>query len=745
MHLKSLEVNGFKSFAKKTTLEFLSPIVAIVGPNGSGKSNVAEAFRFVLGEQSMKSLRGKRGEDLIFNGSKTLPKMNRGSVKLIFDNRTRLFPLEMDEIVLERVVHRDSVNEYLMNGSQVRLKDIIELLSSANIGASGHHIISQGEADRLLNASPKERKEMIEEALGLKLYQYKREESERKLEKTSENIAQVQALRREIAPHIAFLSRQAEKIQKAEKMRDEFREKAKEYLKREEEYLANERSSLEIEKQGPLHEMKMLETRVASLQHALSSSEDEGLRKEMLQTESALREARKQEEHVRFDISRLEGELTAEKKALERAHMSGVPRESLPFGEVENFSREFDARLRDAEGETDSGKLLSLFRNLYQKLVEILEKRIGRGGGEEELLKEVAVLEERQKHLETELNERSNETRVYEGEFRALEERARKTSEHLRESEREIFTLLSRKNELGVLLSQLRGREEALERDEERYKEELRECQALGGLEVLRFNPLDASSAHEEERRHQEDRRKALERIKIRLEEAGGGESEETLKEFHEAKERDAYLAKEVSDLEQSAATLKELIQSLIEKLRSEFGDGLSKINTEFGNFFSLMFGGGGASLSLQKIERRRRILDEDEDDSDHSFVPEEEKPEEGLEISVSLPHKRIKGLEMLSGGERALTSIALLFAISQVNPPPFVILDETDAALDEANSRKYGDMIEALAKHSQLILITHNRETMSRAGVLYGVTMGMEGVSKLLSVKFDEAVAVAK
>jgi chromosome segregation protein len=99
----------------------------------------------------------------------------------------------------------------------------------------------------------------------------------------------------------------------------------------------------------------------------------------------------------------------------------------------------------------------------------------------------------------------------------------------------------------------------------------------------------------------------------------------------------------------------------------------------------------------------------------------------------------------MLSGGERALTSIALLFAISQVNPPPFIILDETDAALDEANSKKYSDMIENLSKHSQLILITHNRETMSRAGVIYGVTMGADGASRLLSIAFEEAVVVAK
>jgi chromosome segregation protein len=118
---------------------------------------------------------------------------------------------------------------------------------------------------------------------------------------------------------------------------------------------------------------------------------------------------------------------------------------------------------------------------------------------------------------------------------------------------------------------------------------------------------------------------------------------------------------------------------------------------------------------------------------------------ERGIEINVSLPQKKVKDLHMLSGGERSLTSIALLFAMSQVNPPPFLVLDETDAALDEANSRKYGNMLENLSKYSQLIVVTHNRETMSRAQVLYGVTVGAEGASKLLSIKLEDASAYAK
>ena len=237
MYLKSIELSGFKSFAKKNSFEFNTPISAIVGPNGSGKSNVAEAFRFVLGEQSIKSMRGKRGEDLIWNGATAEPRGNRASVKVTFDNSRKIFDIDFPEVTLERVVHRDGLNEYLVNGSQVRLKDVLELLASAHIGASGHHIISQGEADKIVSSSAKDRKAMVEDALGLKLYQYKRIESERKLKKTFENIAQVEALRKEIAPHLKFLTKQVEKLAKTETLREELIKLAQEYFKREDVYL----------------------------------------------------------------------------------------------------------------------------------------------------------------------------------------------------------------------------------------------------------------------------------------------------------------------------------------------------------------------------------------------------------------------------------------------------------------------------------------------------------------------------
>src|SRR3989338_7611669 len=231
MRLKTLELNGFKSFSQKTVLEFEHNIICVVGPNGSGKSNVVEAIRYVLGEQSMKSMRGKTGVDLIFKGSKNLPKKTRATVTIYFNNSDKVFKLSnelgeninlnYDTISISREVYGDGLNKYILNGTEVRLKDIHNLLASVNIGSSGHHIISQGEADRILNANPKERREMVEDALGLKIYQLKIKDSGRKLERTEANMREVTLLRRENAPHLNFLKKQVEKFDRAKEMQSE--------------------------------------------------------------------------------------------------------------------------------------------------------------------------------------------------------------------------------------------------------------------------------------------------------------------------------------------------------------------------------------------------------------------------------------------------------------------------------------------------------------------------------------------
>jgi len=743
MYLKSLEINGFKSFGKKSVLEFKTPITSIVGPNGSGKSNVAEAFRFVLGEQSLKSMRGKRGEDLIFNGSTDAGRANRAGVKLVFDNSQKLLNVDFDEVSLERVVFRDGANEYYINGSKVRLKDILELLAQAHIGSSGHHIISQGEADRILHANPKERREMIEDALGIKVYQYKKEESERKLEKTEENIKQVESLRREIAPHLRFLKKQVEKLEKAREIKDELVRLAREYFKREEQHIHKTKLAVGDAKRAPEAELAELDGKLLEARRMVEAGlTDKEVSPEILTIETRLSEARSRKDELMRDAGRLEGELSYLGKAIEREEhtLREAGNKLVPLWEVETLVNDSKIAIEEAE----SAPTVESLRAAFTKVREMFGKFVAKHrqatstGVIDNLQAEMRELTGKKRDFDNNLAKAKDEERTLLATYESKRKEFEKAKDETREAEKEIFKVIARQNEVRAHLDKVKVEERQALFDEEVLKTDMQELSALAGFEVLHFNDLEIEN-NETDRHPQHDRKKHLERLKIRLEEMGVSGGDDVLKEHNETEERDAFLARELVDLEQASIDLKVLIKELEERLNQEFRDGVAKINSSFGTYFASMFGGGHASLKISKEEKKRgraEVLEE---------VDEEKEIQEGIEIEVSLPHKKIKGLMMLSGGERALTSIALLFAISQVNPPPFVILDETDAALDEANSRKYGDMIENLAQHSQLIVITHNRETMSRAGILYGVTMGKDAISKLLSISFSEAEAVAK
>ncbi len=748
MYLQELVINGFKSFAKKSELEFSAPITAIVGPNGSGKSNVAESFRFVLGEQSVRSMRGKRGEDLIWGGSADVSRGNRAAVTVVLDNTGRVFPLDFDQVRIERVVHRDGVNEYLINGSQVRLKDVQELLANAHIGSTGHHIISQGEADRVLSASPKERREMIEDALGLKVYQYKKQEAERKLEKTRENIASVQSLRREHAPHLTYLKKQVERIEKSLAVQERLKSTYAEYLKREDVYLAFHYDRLMQERQQPEAALQTVNEKMATARRQLESLATADTAP-LKQAEEALATARRAREAAGREVSRLEGQIAyVENRLRAKSARPVVARELVSAEALQKLLNEIESEVEAAVVRDEAAHLRRVLTDIVRRLKLFLHKEpVTETKPEESLDEELAAL----------ASEHAEATRAYQDAAAvetAREEAVREAraelvteQEESREAERSLYTLRDEEHRIQRDLERIDQELLLNERDRTEFKRELQEAVILiqsaasqyfnhevvvdgivTGTEVIAAEP----------RERQRERRRELEKLKIRLEELGAGATEDVVKEYENAVARDQFLAKEVEDLEASVAKLEGIIAELSEQLREQFLAGISQIADEFNRFFTLMFGGGSATLVVKR-QRVKAVAEEGEVEG------EAEEGAEGVELDVALPNKRVRGLDMLSGGERALTSIALIFAMSQVNPPPFIILDETDAALDEANSRRYGDMIEALAKRSQLIVITHNRETMSRASILYGVTMGADGVSKLLSVKFDEAAVMAK
>ncbi|MBM3261076.1 hypothetical protein FJY93_01520 [Candidatus Kaiserbacteria bacterium] len=738
MYLKSIELLGFKSFGKKERLAFTSSIASIVGPNGSGKSNVAEAFRFVLGEQSMKSLRSKKGEDLIWGGSPALPRANRASVKVVFDNETdrtgkRLLDIDFPEVTVERVVHRDGQNEYLLNGTQVRLKDVIRLLAGANIGGSGYQIISQGEADRILNASAKERREMVEDALGLKLYQHKKAESERKLQETAVNIDKTKSLRREIGPHLHFLRMQVEKIEKARELRDELAAQMHEYLAREHAWITQE--DVRLRDDARVFDTEVRDT-ARSLEDARSKrtgggeAATTGIQSKLRDAEHTLAQARAEGGRVSRELGRAEG-------ALEAAGVTVT--ESISSASARTFAADIEDVLTHIEQAREPGEIHTFLKRARDLITSFLEG----------FADKVHAPNVQQGRQVAELSKALEHAREKESDAMEAIESLRQELIHVRESglvaERDTIALEGRLREARAKLAQVETMRTAVASARERFEEEVREGIALIGAAIHGWDRSEIpQGALSEDRSVQEKRRRAMERLKIKIEEAGIGNSDAVIKEFNQTKERDEFLSKELADLESSAASLRDIIAELEKTIDQRFAEGLTHINVALQEFFSKLFGGGEAKLTIEKPTRPARS-DLAEDDEVEDIGAEEESLYAGLSISVSLPRKKVRGLEVLSGGERALTSIALIFSMSQVNPPPFLILDETDAALDEANSKRYADMIRLLGAHSQLIVITHNRATMAAAGELYGVTMGSDGVSKLLSVKLAEAEKVAK
>src|SRR4051812_16796553 len=213
MYLKRLEIHGFKSFAQKTTMEFAKGTIAVVGPNGAGKSNVADAIRWVLGEQSPKIIRGKKSEDVIFAGSDKKVRLGFAEVMATFDNSDHRIPVDAAEVSIGRRVDRSGESEYLINGNKVRLLDIVDLVLKSNIGTSRYTVIGQGTIDNMILQGPSEVKNLLDEASGVKTYYIKREKTLRRLEQTAQNLIRVEDLMAEIEPRLKSLRRQAKKME----------------------------------------------------------------------------------------------------------------------------------------------------------------------------------------------------------------------------------------------------------------------------------------------------------------------------------------------------------------------------------------------------------------------------------------------------------------------------------------------------------------------------------------------------
>ena len=763
MYLKRIELIGFKSFANKTSLVFDVPgadgvgrrtgITAVVGPNGSGKSNVADAIRWVMGEQSMKSLRGKKSHDVIFAGSKGRPRQNFAEVTLYFDNADKRIPIAYDEISVSRKMYRDGEGEYKINGAKVRMLDVVDVLAAGGIGKESHCVLNQGMSDAILNANPFERRSIIEEAAGVKPFQIKRERALRKLAVSGEHMERTRALLTEIEPRLRMLQRQAKKAEQRESVEKELKVLQRIYFATLWGTLASERAQAEEAKMIFGREVMRLQREIDTLYekketmatHLSTGSDDEGLRREL----SLLRETLSRADREKA-MSEGRLEIERERKKMRRTVQS-IPVDLVfvrkELSRIQARQKELETWLQSAQTLQDIERVRAAIFALGKALADLHENC---GKTRIEVKRDQAVLDaeekrfsERVAQLEAVIFAKSKEIEMAKNAIREKEEKAiaqsqdaKKINAEFLEMERELHAIQmnaekakDRWNESKIVCARVEVREEELTRDIS---------------EVLGVAPNELAEADgtcdTAEAQHK------IAKLQATLSQIGGIDPM-VAEEYKETQERYDFLSGELRDLEETIVSLQKVVKEMDERIEKEFGKAFDSISREFSKFFTMMFDGGDARLERVRLDADATERQKDEEDGAQESLDTEENialpatsasRQIGIDIKVAPPKKRIHSLSMMSGGERSLVSLALLFAVISYSPPPFSVLDEVEAALDESNSERFSRILTTLARHTQFVVITHNRETMRAADILYGVTMGGDGVSQLLSVKLE-------
>ena len=731
MFLTKLEIQGFKTFAKKTTLSFLPPtkehcpITAIVGPNGSGKSNLADAIRWVLGEQSLKLLRGKKSEDVIFSGSEGKGRSGFAEVSLTFNNNDHAMPIDYAQVTILRRLYRDGTSEYLLNESQARLMDIQLLLAQANVGQRSYSVIGQGMIDHILVSSPEERKAFFDDATGVKPYQIKRHEAMLKLERTHENLKDVEMLLREIEPRLRSLKRQASRLEQRGEIESELHTLEVNYYGAQwwelVDQIKHSKDAFEKANQEIKHEHAEL-TRLEKETERVEKAES-GEDTELVNMQETYRASQKKRDALRSQEFETE-------KAIEMARVKAQSNWApLPLMKIIQEVDEVIKVVKVVKGLKTIEEVHKLVNDLLSRS-EKLSKNLQRPNPEDikpdpVLVAKLKELRAQEEHLKKELIKMESAIDAHMGKEKTARTELIETQKTLREKQTQIHLLENQRNTLQIDLARFEEREHALIREMDEFMKE-----RAVAVRSQRSNAPTLQSTP--------DHYSEIQRSRYKLELIGGIDPE-IMKEYGETKERHEFLDAQFQDLTKALSSTEKIIEELDEQIEKQSKTVFTKINKEFDRYFKILFGGG--SCQLMKLTRTEVEEGEEAQEGEgiETKLDKHKDPIIGVDIQATPPGKKLKALNLLSGGERALTSIALISAIMSVNPAPFVVLDEVDAALDEANTIRFAAILDELSRASQFIIITHNRATMEKADVLYGVTMGTEGVSNLLSVHLEE------
>ena len=846
-------MNGFKSFADKIEINFGAGITAIVGPNGCGKSNVSDAIKWVLGEQSYKAVRGSSMQDVIFKGTETRKMQSYAEVGLVFDNRTKVFDIDESEVTISRKLYRDGESEYALNGQPTRLKDINNLLHDSGIDRDGLTIISQGQVADLVSAKPENRRGIFEEAAGIAKFRARKDEAERKLDRTAQELTRVGDVLAEIERNLGPLIKQAEKAQKYLTLKDELKhleinlfiykydhaaeEKAKsqaqaDSLGAELKTLQAELEAMDQVSANGMQELSDLDKKVANLRDqilALSIDHERQSGEQLLYqaTKDNLRQAEQQraqllsrQQMIKNIIDSGEGFKFSVKKLIEEKNRNSAVARAIVgvVSQLLTVPKELETAMEMALGAAAQNVITHDEEDAKQLVHLLASKNLGRATFLPITAVKPRVITAEERHVLKGMGGRvlgvASELVTYPDEISgvianllgrvivcdnldsaiALSRQARYAfkvvtldgdiieprgsitggsknavtntvwhTSNLQQIEKDLAAvdadiaalqaklkdmqpaethdqnqpqLEALKDELAKTIAQrdnlhymtgtsVSGRVELTERINELqvkyyYAENLltrmdAEIENLSQRITEEYN-LNYSACYEQ-RDPEFDLATAEPRIgELRRElQRLGNVNLDAIEQVKTDRERyDSYKAQS-DDLFAAKQDLEKVLHELATQMETNFKTAFEQINRNFGEIFKELFGGGKAQLVLTDAEH---FLDC------------------GVDIIAEPPGKKLSSIMLLSGGEKALTAIAILFAILKYKAMPFCLLDEIEAALDDANVGRFASYLHNFSGETQFIVITHRKPTMELADRLYGITMEEKGISKIVSVK---------
>jgi chromosome segregation ATPase len=771
MYLRSITMKGFKSFPERVSLEFSPGVSVIVGPNGSGKSNITDAVLWALGEQSPGAIRGASMQDVISAGGKNTSARREAQVEVVIDNSDGRAATEFSEIAVERRLGRDGEGGYRLNGARARLADVIEVLSDTNLGREMHSVISQGRVETIIHSKPRERRMLIEEAAGLGKHRKRRRRAELKLKGTRDNLDRALDVEREARARLRPLKRQAQAAEIGARIDREEAELKGQIVSEELRFGADRAEAAAKAAAAAREKRGKLEEQLAEVSKRRSAAEERFAERDRARTQAwgVLTKLRAESERVAVRVaglSRSEGEVEARLERL-RAELgplslevSGSEAPTQRAVKLEEELGEVDAGLKAAidglatarsEGASETARenALGNVRAGSERAIRHARRAEGllgerhrekmreRMAGAEELLEDVRASLAAVEAAGNAIRERVDRT---ESAVVGKEGDSDEIADELRACSKIEFELQTQMRAVSEALTQ--AEVEAAHLGDRRAEAE-REMAAI--VEKLGEELPPAESAMTEEERAEIDRR--LERLDRRRAQIGPV-NPLAEREYEEASDHVEQLQQQREDTERAMRELESLIREIDEEIERAFEETFEATATNFEEMVEHLFPGGRGRLrrvSLRPVRDDERPAGEQEEPSDDNEPePEEEedqRDELGVEIEVNPAGKSTRKLSLMSGGEKSLVALAFVFAVFLARPCPFYILDEVEAALDDANIDRFLQLIRRFSDRAQFVIVTHQKRTMDAADVLYGVTMGGDGVTKVVSRKLPREV----